>query len=199
MSDNIGLFDADGSMADYEHQLVKDMLVLQSPFDPSFDISQLWGDSAPPYLKARERVVKRQPRWWANLPPLQAGLFAYNLAEDIGFENRVLTQGPASNPAAWGEKVEWCQNWFGPEVSVTITRNKDNAYGKFLYDDYPPYLLGWLKNRPRGLGIMPMNRHNVGFEHPQVFRWDGADRFRLERVLRNCYERKSKEPLVIPE
>jgi 5'-nucleotidase len=197
--DNIGQFDLDGSLADYEGQMQFDMEAMQGPTEPPFDVSMLWGKNAPEHLKQRERAIKRQPGWWANLLPIKEGLYVYNVAKRMGFDNRVLTRGPQSNPHAWKEKVEWCQKNLGPDASITITRDKSTAYGKFLYDDFPPYMLKWLANRPRGLGIMPANRHNEGFSHPQVFRWDGQDIPRLERVLQSCFDRPSKSPLVIPD
>jgi len=63
------------------------------------------------------------------------------------------------------------------------------VYGKFLYDDYPDYMLKWLEHRPRGLGIMPANRANQGFQHAQVVRWDGTNLDEVAARLRAAHKR----------
>ena len=91
--------------------------------------------------------------------------------------------------------MRWCHQHLGEDASVSITRNKDNSYGKFLYDDYPPYAEAWLENRPRGVAIMPTNRHNVLFTHPQVFKWDKEDKWLLERVMLAIFNRAPNESI----
>ncbi|MBX9879939.1 MAG: hypothetical protein K2Y22_15890 [Candidatus Obscuribacterales bacterium] len=125
------------------------------------------------------------------------GFQILELAREIGFQINVLTQGPRSKPLAWKEKVEWCQIHVGANVDIHITRNKGMVYGKFLYDDYPEYMLKWLQHRPRGLGIMPLNKQNKDFAHPQVVMWDGTNIQQVAEALRTVYKRQPGEALVI--
>ncbi len=59
-------------------------------------------------------------------------------------------------------------------------------YGKMLTDDWPNYMIRWLEWRPRGLGIMPAQKWNEGFEHSNVVRYDGTNlaevRDRMEAI-----------------
>jgi hypothetical protein len=76
---------------------------------------------------------------------------------------------------------------------------KGRVYGRVLYDDYPDYMLKWLKNRPRGLGIMPVTQANKNFTHPQVVRYDGTNHKVVERALQAVFNRKPMEGLVLHE
>ena len=55
----------------------------------------------------------------------------------------------------------------------------------------------WLSNRPRGLGIMPVNDYNKYFEHPQVIKWDGTNLDEVLRGMNIAYTKKSNEKLVL--
>ena len=69
------------------------------------------------------------------------------------------------------------------------------VYGKVLYDDYPDYIERWLKHRPRGLVVMPVNDHNKSFDHPNVFKWYGTNISELRIAFELTYYRKPGEPL----
>lgn len=191
----IGNFDLDSSLADYEGQLVADLEKMRSPGEPPVDMRQLWGDAVPAWLKARERSIKLRPGWWSGLPVMPNGLWVLNAARGIGFDCRVLTVGPESNSRAWAEKVDWCYAHLqdptspGRNVNITITRDKSQVYGLFLYDDYPPYLEEWLKNRPRGIAIMPLNEHNDWYHHSRLFRYDGNNKQQVVDLLKKIYHR----------
>jgi 5'-nucleotidase len=192
-SDDIGLFDLDGSLANYDQAVLEGLNALKAPDEPP--VADLRHAYDLPHIKARIELICRQPNWWFNLEPIPMGFQVLKLAREIGFQIHVLTQGPKTKPLAWKEKVEWCQKHLGPDIDIHITRNKGMVYGKFLYDDYPDYMLRWLEHRPRGLGIMPVNRANQDFRHPQVVRWDGTNLDELSERLRAAHRRLPGEPM----
>ncbi|MGA0270493.1 MAG: hypothetical protein ACO3ME_09370, partial [Ilumatobacteraceae bacterium] len=66
----------------------------------------------------------------------------------------------------------WCREHL-PGDLVTISSDKSMVYGRVLMDDWPPYVVPWLKARPRALVILPDRPWNQGFEHPRVIRYTG--------------------------
>jgi hypothetical protein len=192
---NIGLFDLDGSLADYNKAMLAGLHELKTPEEPEFQWPRQGEDIA--HVRARIDLIMKQPDWWLNLEQIPTGFQILELAKSIGFEIHVLTQGPRNKPVAWKEKVEWCQKHLGSDIDIHITRNKGLVYGKFLYDDYPEYMLKWLEYRPRGLGIMPANPENQDFKHPQVVKWDGTNLEEVSQRLRAAYERLPGEALVV--
>jgi hypothetical protein len=189
---NIGLFDLDGSLADYSGQLKKDLsnVLNKTDLDKLNELGVWAVDEFEPF-KSLIRLIRHQPNWWKNLPLIGNGLGIFDLATKIGFKNHILTKGPKHYPQAWKEKVEWCQHLFGKDVDIHITSDKGMVYGKFLYDDYPEYMERWVKRRPRGLGIMPVNDFNKNFSHPQVIKWDGTNYDEVKEALEKCYERNN--------
>ncbi len=187
---NIGLFDMDSSLADYEGQLTKDLTRLLNLEDLTrFNELGMWKADELDQYKYLIRLIKSQSNWWLNLPPMENGLTVFKLAEQIGFKNHILTKGPKRYPLAWKEKVEWCQKYLSNDIDIHITSDKGMVYGKFLYDDFPDYMLRWLKQRPRGVGIMPVNGYNKDFQHPQVVKWDGTNLEEVKQALEKCFKR----------
>jgi len=186
----IGLFDMDGSLADYEGQLKKDLLPCLHPEDRKrfLELGMWQADELEPF-KSIIRLIKKQPCWWRHLPVLEDGMRIYNLAQKIGFKNEILTKGPRRYSRAWKEKLEWCQEHFGDDIDVNAVSNKSRFYGKFLYDDYPDYMDPWLKHRPRGIGIMPANQTNLKYSHPRCIKWDGTNYDEVKAALEACYKR----------
>jgi 5' nucleotidase, deoxy (Pyrimidine), cytosolic type C protein (NT5C) len=191
-TDSIGLFDLDGSLANYDKAVLDKLAVLKCPDEPM--VEDVREALRIPHLRARIDLICREPNWWVNLEPIAMGFQILEIAKQIGFQIHVLTQGPKNNPVAWKEKVEWCQKYLGSDIDIHITRNKGLVYGKFLYDDYPDYMLRWLAHRPRGLGIMPVNTANRDFQHPQVIRWDGTNTDEVVERLQTAYQRRAGEP-----
>jgi 5'(3')-deoxyribonucleotidase len=192
MTMNIGLFDLDGSLADYEGQLCKDIRKLVSESDlKRFEELGMWRADEQEPFKSLIRLIKKQPCWWRNLPVLENGMRIWTLTLQIGFCNHVLTKGPKRYPRAWKEKVEWSQEHLGDQINVHITSDKSMVYGKFLYDDYPDYMDRWLKARPRGVGIMPVNGTNLSYSHPRCIKWDGSNYDEVKEALENCYNRET--------
>lgn len=180
----IALFDMDGTLFDYDGKLREDLLLIAGPGEnlpeDLFDL--------PDYLDRRVELIKRQPGWWRNLPILDTGLKVLRAAQEIGFSCQILTKGPRHNPIAWAEKIECIEQRF-PDLDCDIVgKNKDNTYGRVLCDDYPKFVEGWLKHRPRGLAILPAAKCNEDFQHPNAIRFDGNN---LDQVI--CALRAAKE------
>jgi 5'-nucleotidase len=181
---DIALFDLDGTLADYDGRMNRDLRRIQrrgefcySPHD----------HKAPRYFGTRLDLIKAQQGWWIKLPKLKLGFDILHLAIDLGFQVQVLTMGPHNTPSAWMEKVLWCHKNIGRFVKVTVTEDKSLVFGKILVDDTGDYLTGWLRQHPDGLGILPVNANNIGFRHPRVIRYDGTNldavRKRMQAVL----------------
>lgn len=205
-TDKIALFDLDGSLADYEGQLLNDLLALRSPTEPELwverngimnygTLHQL--EKEMPWIKARIDLIKSQPGWWRNLPMLVKGKRVFDMALTIGFNNKVLTKGPKRKPLAWAEKLEWSHQHLGEDTEVTITFDKSDVYGRVLYDDYPEYVYAWLKNRPRGLVIMPVPHYIQEHNHPRVVQYDGTNGDQVYRALSIAYNRQPHESLIL--
>lgn len=192
MENNIGLFDLDNSLADYTGGLNDALHKLMSEEEIA-SFKDLWEEyDEKPFIRARIRLIKSQPGFWLNLLPILKGFAILKTAKDIGFNIHILTKGPKKLPAAWQEKVLWAQKYLGQDADIHITSDKGMVYGKFLYDDFPDYMLRWLKNRPRGLGIMPVTNENKSFTHPNVIKWDGKNYDEIVDALKNLYNKPKK-------
>ena len=127
-SEQVFLVDMDGTVADYEKAMLRDLAKLRHPLEPCLGDIDLY-DDVPEWLEQRMRLIKQQPNWWLNLDPMPTNLWIVELAAEIGFTIHVLTKGPNHTPAAWSEKLGWCQKHL-PNADVTITQNKGLVYGK---------------------------------------------------------------------
>jgi 5'-nucleotidase len=171
--EKIALIDLDGTIADYDQNMRRELLKTLSPVEheqygeliKSGDIYETRHD----WLNARADLIKKQTGFWRNLPLIADGYAIYQLLGQLGYRRVILTKGPKRTTSAWTEKLEWCQKHV-PHASVTITQDKGLVYGKVLFDDYPPYIERWLEWRPRGKVLMLDTLYNQGFEHPQVLR-----------------------------
>ncbi len=184
---NIALFDMDGTIADYDSQLRSDLAQIRSPDDAI--IGQMHGVDLPDYIENRIDLIKTQKGWWANLPPILAGLDLMRCCVDIGFSIHILTQGPKRTKSAWTEKCEWCEKFvtpIAPDYGISVTREGEGRkkgegkglhYGRVFVDDYAPYMQAWLDHRPRGLGLMPMSHESLRFSPRQVLRYQPGLRY----------------------
>lgn len=177
-SEKIALFDMDGTLVDYDLGIQQSMSLLASPDEPPF--TGVPREDAPAYLKARAALIKSSIDWWTNLPKLKLGFDIWEVAESLGYQRMILTQGPRLFPSAWMGKKLWIDRYLGENTDITITRDKGLVYGKVLVDDWPEYIERWLKWRPRGIVIMPDSAANKGFKHSQVIRYDGSN---LEQII----------------
>ena len=188
--ENIALFDMDGTLCDYDKAMSRDLRAIQSPFEKStIDFHK----PAPKYLVKRMSLIKTQPDWWLDLEVHKLGMDIYKVVKEVGFNIHILTQGPSTKPNAWAEKVKWCYKNLGKDSKVTITQDKGLVYGKVLIDDYPDYVIKWLKWRKRGIAIMPENKYNENFRHPSVVKYNGNNISEVENALRLCYNRNVRE------
>lgn len=179
--ENIALFDMDGTLCDYDSGLKVEMDKLISPGEQPF--TPPLEDNAPKYLKARADLIRSSESWWANLPKLKLGWDILEIARNLEYKIMILTQGPRRNPASWSGKKRWMDKNLGEDVNITITRDKSLVYGKVLVDDYPKYVEGWLKWRPRGRVIMPEGPLNKGFHHPNVIKYDGTNIKQVQEAM----------------
>jgi 5'(3')-deoxyribonucleotidase len=197
--DRIALFDMDGSLADYDVAMRRDLRSMRGPTEPALaDTTNLHDLEDQPHLDARMRFIKSHPGWWRNLPRMEAGFQIVSLAHELGFNINILTKAPSSHSSAWTEKYQWCRAQ--PELieaDVHLTMNKGLVYGTFLYDDYPRYMDMWLKHRPRGLGIMPATPENAHYSHPNVIKWNGTNLNDIRTAMQNAFDRVPREDLVL--
>ena len=186
--DKIVLFDMDGTLADYDGQLLKDLEKIRSKYEPK--ILDVHCDID--YVEARRHMITSQAGWWLKLPKFQLGWDVYNQCQYLGYKIAILTKGPASKYNAWSEKLQWCHAHLGKDniSGVTITHDKGLVYGNVLVDDFPDYIEAWLKFRPRGLVVMPAHEFNKTFKHPDVIRYDGTNMNEVVCRLLEQYNRK---------
>lgn len=194
--DRVALFDLDGSLADYDLAMRRDLAALTAPGEPAItgetNLHEL--EDRAPHIKARMELIKAKSGWWRALPRIERGFVIVNLAREIGYRLNVLTKAPITQPQAWSEKVEWCKQQ--PElehVDIHLTMNKGLVYGTFLYDDYPVYMDLWLANRPRGLGIMLVTADNANYSHKNVVKWDGTNLEEIRAAMQLAYDRKPRQ------
>lgn len=184
----IALFDLDGTLADYDGQLMIDLQKIAAPCEPPLNTIDVYKEKG--HIDARRHMITSQVGWWRKLPRFQLGFDVLEEVHKMGFEIVVLTKGPSSKTTAWAEKVEWCHKHLSKYIQgVTITHNKGLVYGNVLVDDFIPYVEGWLTHRPRGLAIMPAHPHNEGFKHPNVVRYDGTNLPEVVARLQKQYNR----------
>lgn len=165
----IFLIDLDSTLADFDTAMRTELIKLMSPQETLPPPDKSW-DESEPWMKARRDLIKRQPGFWRNLPPIPEGFAVLEMAKRLKFQPMVLTKGPFKTTSAWTEKVDWCRQYV-PEVPVTISEDKGLVYGRVLFDDWPPYIERWLEWRPRGLIVMLDHPWNRDFKHPNVFRY----------------------------
>jgi len=175
LAEPIGLFDLDGTLADFDRSMKAKLAELRSPKeDPTLD-ETAYEDV--PHIKARRRLIKSQPGFWRNLAKVELGFQILAEAQAQRFRCSVLTKGPRKISIAWQEKVEWC-NEHVPDLPIHIGEDKGLVYGKMLCDDWPDYIERWIKWRPRGLVIAVAQPWNLGidrvFPH-NVVRYDGTN------------------------
>lgn len=185
----IALIDLDGTLANYDKAIRRDMALIRSPYEPEItgELVSFHKSNMPPYMKARAQMIRSQPGWWLNLEPLEYGFDIIEVLRFYKFTLHVLTKAPHSVDGAWTEKVTWCKKYL-PNVDITISQEKGLVYGKILFDDWPPYATSWLEHRPRGLVIMIEQPWNKDFNHPQVIKYNGRNLSDIDDRIINLIE-----------
>ncbi len=192
-TENIALFDMDGTLCDRDKGLFEALEKIRNPSEEQ--VHSLHAKKYPDYIKARADLIRQQGSWWENLPKFQLGWDFLEIAKKEGFRIIILTQGPKDKPHSRSGKIKWINKNL-PGTDVTITRDKGLVYGKILVDDYPEYIERWIGFRPRGLVIMPANEGNKDFKHPNVIRYDGTNLGEVERAVKAVCKRKDGEKLT---
>lgn len=59
----LALFDMDGTLVDYDNQLVRDLNKIRSPFEPEVDLFNCEDSS---YIEARRQMITSQTGWFFN-------------------------------------------------------------------------------------------------------------------------------------
>lgn len=194
--ENIILYDMDGTLADYEGAVRRDLQALAGPAEPDSWTREIHGSNVAPWIERRIRCVRKQPDWWLNLKPLGQQFALLNITRGTEFTHHILTKGPRKTHEAWSQKVAWCHKHVAPvvpDMKVTITEDKGLVYGRVLVDDYPDYMDRWLEYRPRGLGIMPAYEYNKDYSHPRVIRYDGTNLLTIIAALNMVLKRQPGE------
>jgi hypothetical protein len=182
-SNLVALIDLDGTVANYDKAMERDLKSLMSPEEGEYTRATL----REPHIKKRIKLIRNQPGWWENLEPIKKGMEIVDLLRFYNFSLNVLTKGPHSSSASWSEKVRWCRKHL-PDAAIHISEDKSLVYGKVLFDDWPDYVIKWLKYRPRGLVIMLNHVWNRDFQHPQVVKYDGSNFREVEERLEQVIE-----------
>lgn len=167
MKKPLALVDLDGTLADFQGAMRRDLEALRSPSEPptvDFD-----DEKQAAHIKARWHMIKHQPDWWFNLEFLPSGAWLVQALKMIGYKIHLLSRAPRRNPGAWEQKVRWGMRHV-PDAEMTLTPTKGNFYGRVLVDDWPSYIEPWLEHRPRGLVIMPDQPWNQDLKHDQIIR-----------------------------
>lgn len=200
-TEKIALFDLDGSLADFDGAMRRDLRSMRFPGEPEIaDDTNLHDlEDGLSYIRARMDFIKSKRGWWRELPRIESGFAIVRAAQKIGYHIDILTKAPRKQPQAWMEKVEWCEEQAElVEADIHLAMNKGLVYGKLLFDDFPKFMTQWLRHRPRGLGIMPVTPYNAEYSHPNVVKYDGANIDAVVSAMRSAYDRDEKEPLVLP-
>lgn len=204
MDADIALVDLDGTMADYEGQLLADLNHLRGPSED--ELTDIWTHGGE-HISRRMDLIKGMPGWWENLPLLQSGMAVVDVMREQDWELHVLTKSPVKVQNAWTEKIRWSEKYL-PDAHPIITGSasdlrepsrskKSLVYGKVLFDDYITFMTDWLTARPRGLGIMTVTKGNKDFTHPNVVMYDGTNLDEVRRALEIAKSREPGEPLEL--
>jgi hypothetical protein len=197
-----GLVDLDSSVVAYAKRMREEQEKLQAPGEPPYT-DALDHNEEPPHIRARRKLIQRQPGFWKGLERIELGFEVVQMMREIGFGLHIVTKGPSDTANAWSEKLEWSKENI-PDALVTVTEDKSATYGRAFLEDWPPYFLSWLAVRKNGLVICVAQPWNVDYavggrlQRPNVIRYDGTNRAEVDRLLRRAYERKGGEPLFAP-
>lgn len=173
--ENVALFDMDGTLCDYESHMLGFLESIKSPDEISY---QPHFGRVPDYIQRRKDLISSSEEFWSEMPKFQLGFDVLKISRELGFRNMILTQAPRNKPKALSGKRMWLEKNL-PDLDFTMTRDKGLVYGKVLVDDFPPYIEKWLEWRKNGVVIMPAGKHNEGYIHKQLVRYDGTN---LEEV-----------------
>ena len=105
-SENIALFDMDGTLCDYNKAMNESLEKLRSPEEPQINWSH---NDNPYYIQNRADIIRASESWWENLPKFQLGWDVLEIAKSLEYRIMILTQGPRKNPVSWSGKKKWIE------------------------------------------------------------------------------------------
>ena len=180
----IALVDMDNTLCDYHGTLTRDLDAIRSPGEPPTDYQY---DASPLHIRERARIIRRQPDWWFNLPPIPSGFAVLELLKKYDYELHILSRSPWSTPNGAGEKIRWAQK-HRREAKITLSDDKSLVEGAILFDDWPEYVLPWLEKHPNGLVLMPACPWNKDCKHNRIVRFEPNELDKVEAALHQRQE-----------
>lgn len=198
----IALLDMDGTVADFDSSMRTYLSAIAGPDENPVHWETEYEDL--PYMKARRRLIKSIPGFWANLTTLPLGFDVVDILKELEYHIHVLTKCPKVNklpdgrdaePNAYSEKAQWCFKHL-PDVPITMSHDKGLVYGSVLVDDWPPYIERWLEWRPRGLVVAIAQPWNIGIDKKfdRVIRYSSSNRDELVDRLTKQRRRSPGRP-----
>ena len=91
-SENIALFDMDGTICDHDQSLFEGLEALRGPKELVYR-PPIKNDT-PEYIKNRADLIRASESWWENLPRIQLGWNVLKIARELDYRIMILTQGP---------------------------------------------------------------------------------------------------------
>ena len=110
--------------------------------------------------KKYARIFAATPGMFLTIKPMPNAIEAwYRLIKK--YNCYILSSPPFENPSAWGEKIQWCTQYFGESVKekVILCNNKALFTGKALIDDR------------QKMGAKDFKGQHIWFGQPQFIDW----------------------------
>lgn len=199
VQDEIVIVDFIGSICACDDALRQEMCRIALPGDQSEVYTTF--ENCPDWILARQNLITSLPDFWQNLAPSPIGFDVLRNVEGIGLPIHLSVSRVQDKVELLSSKVAWCKKHI-PEIDVLLIEGVTPMYGSVLVSDYMPYWQGWLKNRPRGVVIVPAQPWNVGaeaFDPTRVYRYDRSDIRPLHRILTAVKNRKDGEKINVQE
>ena len=168
-TENVALIDLDDTLADFTGTILNDFRKTCNPKDiDEVNLTWIHGDDRPAWIRERKRLIMTQSGWWAKLPLLDSGNAVLRMLAAEGYRIIFATAPAFTAPNSATEKIEWIRKHYPEYPDIHITRVKEGTYGRILMDDFPGYIDAWLKVRPRGLVLIPLQEWNKDYRHPNA-------------------------------
>ena len=180
----IALFDMDDTLCAYREKLLRDLM--DNLGEDSLNGLDLFQEERIP-LAIRQKIkqIRQQKGWWATLPFVPSGMELWSYLGSLEFERHLLTKAPyrKEDSNGWSEKFEWHKLFLPEADNFTETLDKQYSFGNVLVDDWPAYILPWLKRWESSVAILPVHPYNLNFKHPRAIHYDGKNFGELEKFL----------------
>lgn len=173
------LVDSDDVLSDFSTP-AKEYMLEQYGIDASLEEVPDWDIFNCLSVEQREHLQKE----WMDKPGLAS---SFNICPGAyeGFQALreiadvyVVTRPVKTSPTWFYERCNWLVEKFDfPEKKIIGTAAKYAVYGQALLDDHPTYVTDWLKNHPKGLGMLwntPNTKNLKEHDHLRVYSWDAV-------------------------